>query len=50
MGVVAFLTIDIMSEDRDHVLVRVGVEVMDLVPFVDDVGHHIRRWCVDNRR
>jgi hypothetical protein len=33
-----------MSEELDHVLVRFGVEVMDLVTSVKDISHGIR-WC-----
>jgi hypothetical protein len=46
MQVVSLLAIDVVREDRHHVLVSVGVKVMDLVPLVEDVCHHLRRWGV----
>src|SRR5690348_6873834 len=50
MSIVPFLSVYIMSKDRYHVLIRVRVEMMNFVPLVDDVRHHIWKRRVDNGR
>lgn len=39
-----------MREYRHHTFIGVVVEVMNLVPLVDDVGHHVGRGGVDDSR
>ena len=46
MQVVPLLTVGVVREDRHHVLVSVSVKVMDFVPLVKNVGHHLWGWSV----
>ena len=50
MSVVSLLAVNIMGEDRNHVLISLGVKVMNLVAFVDYVCHHFWRRRVDDGR
>jgi hypothetical protein len=46
--IVSWLAFNAMREHRDHVLVRVLVEVVHLVALVEDVCHQIGRRSIDN--
>jgi acyl-[acyl carrier protein]--UDP-N-acetylglucosamine O-acyltransferase len=46
--VVAGLTVHAMAEDGDHILIGFLVEVVDLIPFVQDIGQQVRRRGVDD--
>ena len=48
MRVVAFLAVNIVSKYGYHILVSVGIEMMHLVSFVDDISHHVGGWCIDD--
>lgn len=49
--VVSSLSVDIVGEYRDHIFVRVGVQVVHFVAFVQDIRHHVWWWCIyDGRR
>lgn len=50
MIVVSLLSVHVVCEDRNHVLVGVGIQVVDLVALVENVGHHVWRGRVDNGR
>lgn len=39
-----------MSEALTHALIRVSIEVMDFVPLIHHVCHHLRWWFVHYRR
>ena len=50
MIVVSLLAINIMREQRDHMLVSKRIEVVYLVPLVENVRHHLRWRSIDNCR
>lgn len=47
--VISALPVHIMSKNRNHILVRIGIQMVDLVPFVEKICQHFRGWCVYNR-
>ena len=50
MIVVSLLTIHPMSEDWNHTLIGVGIEMMNFVALVQDISHHIGWRCIDDSR
>lgn len=46
--VISLLQVDVVSEERDHILVCLCVEMMHLVSLVEDVCQHIRGRRVDD--
>lgn len=48
--VVPRLTIDAVGKYGNHVLVGFFVEVVHLVPLVENICHQVWRGCVDDRR
>lgn len=39
-----------MRKDRNHVFIRIGIHMMNLVALVEDIRQHLRSRCVGNRR
>jgi hypothetical protein len=48
--VVSLLTIYTMSEDWNHTLISVGIEMMNFVAFVQDISHHVGWGRIDDSR
>lgn len=48
--VIPWLPINIMTEDRDHILIRVRVHMMHLVAPVEHIRHHLCLREIGNRR
>jgi hypothetical protein len=48
--VVAGLSIHVLREDRNNILVRVGVHVVYRVTLVERIRNDIRLWHIGNRR
>ena len=46
--IVSILTINIVRKDRNHIFIRIGVHVMDLVSLVEEICKHFGRWCIHN--
>jgi hypothetical protein len=46
MLVVSRFAVNSLLEEGNHVLVRLLVEVVHLVPLVQHIGHQIRRWRI----
>lgn len=48
--IIPYLPIDIMRKHRDHVLICLVIEVMDLVALIEDVSHHLWWGGINNGR